>query len=221
MVEHLPDIQTLFGYLDGRYFGGRLGRDGVILEWSNRMTRCAGICYNRNGAITIRLSRPLLQYRPFADTIDTLAHEMIHAYLFLTGAYSRTATAAIDRDGHGPEFQTWMNRINSAEGTHVTIYHSFHREVGSLQRHVWQCQGSCREWPPYFGIVRRAMNRPPQPADSWWAEHQARCGGTFVKTSGDQEKKTSQKGPISKKQETKGPLDIYFEALSNGRKLKN
>lgn len=27
------------------------------------------------------------------------------------------------------------------------------------------------------------MNRKPQPADSWWANHQATCGGTFEKVS--------------------------------------
>lgn len=25
------------------------------------------------------------------------------------------------------------------------------------------------------------MNRPPGPTDTWWADHQANCGGTFVK----------------------------------------
>jgi hypothetical protein len=39
--------------------------------------------------------------------------------------------------------------------------------------------------------VRRALNRPPQPADSWWAEHQSSCRGTFEKISSPEK---SQKG---------------------------
>ena len=38
---------------------------------------------------------------------------MIHAYLFLTKNNR-------DRDGHGPEFQYHMNRINQESGTKIT-----------------------------------------------------------------------------------------------------
>ncbi len=27
------------------------------------------------------------------------------------------------------------------------------------------------------------MNRKPQPADSWWKDHQRYCGGEFIKIS--------------------------------------
>lgn len=37
--------------------------------------------------------------------------------------------------------------------------------------------------PPFYGWVKRAMNRKPQPADSWWSSHQASCSGTFIKVS--------------------------------------
>ena len=38
------DIHELFAFYDEAFFGGDL--DGkVVLEWSNRMTSCAGICY--------------------------------------------------------------------------------------------------------------------------------------------------------------------------------
>lgn len=42
-------------------------------------------------------------------------------------------------------------------------------------------QGPCKNKPPYFGLVKRSMNRPPGPTDSWWGKHQKTCGGTFVK----------------------------------------
>ena len=57
---------------------------------------------------------------------------MIHAYLFLTKRDR-------DRDGHGPDFQYHMNRINAAAGTTISIYHSFHDEVDVHRLHWWKC----------------------------------------------------------------------------------
>jgi hypothetical protein len=39
---------------------------------------------------------------------------MIHAFLFLTNNNR-------DRDGHGPEFQFHMHRINQESGTKITV----------------------------------------------------------------------------------------------------
>lgn len=33
------------------------------------------------------------------------------------------------------------------------------------------------------------MNRPPQPADSWFAQHKRLCGGEFIKISEPQKSK--------------------------------
>lgn len=180
LAEHLPDIHTLFRCYDGQYFEGLLG--ACRLEWSGRMTRCAGLCYSSRGPggrhCTIRLSRPLLQFRPFADTINTLLHEMIHAYLFLRHGGS------LQRDGHGTDFQALMHRVNARAGTSITVHHTFHAEVRALRTHVWRCQGPCRQRAPFYGWCRRAVNRPPQPADWWWAQHQRSCGGTYAKVAG-------------------------------------
>jgi hypothetical protein len=70
LAEFLPDIYTLFRTYNTLYFEGYL--DGCSLEWSERMTLCAGICYTKGGSCTLRLSRPLLTQRPFTDTINTL-----------------------------------------------------------------------------------------------------------------------------------------------------
>jgi predicted SprT family Zn-dependent metalloprotease len=179
LIGHLPDSHELFQIYDTLYFESRL-QPCTILEWSDRMTSCAGICYLKQDIIIIRLSRKLLQLRPFSDTINTLLHEMIHAYLFLTAPRS----TYIDRGGHGPAFQHMADLINTRSGSAITTFHSFTDEVREYRKHVWRCEGRCREWPPYFGWVRRAMNRPPQPADRWFAEHEARCGGRFVKVEG-------------------------------------
>ena len=108
-------VFELFALFSDQYFYGSLGC--VKLEWSNRMTLSAGLCMYKGGNdVTIRLSRKLLQYRPFSDHINTLLHEMIHAYLFLTKNIR-------DHDGHGEDFQLHMCRINEMAGTKVTVYH--------------------------------------------------------------------------------------------------
>ena len=49
------------------------------------------------------------------------------------------------------------------------------------RKHWWRCNGPCRSRPPYFGFVKRAMNRPPHPRDTWWPDHQRSCGGVYTK----------------------------------------
>lgn len=174
------DIHSLFTLFNGLYFFGSLG--AVTVSWSSRMTLCAGVCrfQGGSGGVAIRLSEPLLRYRTREDLIDTLLHEMIHAFLFVkTGS-----RAAMDRSGgHGEDFLFHMNRINRLANTSISVFHSFHDQVAYHRRHVWRCIGGCRSRPPFFGYLRRAMNRPPSPADRWWAEHQQSCGGVFVKVS--------------------------------------
>ena len=63
----------------------------------------------------------------------------------------------------------------------LQIYHTFHDEVDHYKQHWWRCDGPCVKRPPYFGYVKRAMNRAPHPRDFWWAEHQRTCGGTYTK----------------------------------------
>ncbi|KAJ3336834.1 hypothetical protein HDU93_002074 [Gonapodya sp. JEL0774] len=148
-----PDIRELFQVFDREYFDFP-----------------GGYC-------SVRLSDPLLKFRPRCDLISTLLHEMIHAYLFLTNG-SR------DRSGHGPDFLSQASRLSALSGANITVYHTFRDEVDHYRKHIWRCEGSCRTQPPYFGFVKRSMNRPPQPADRWWNDHQSSCGGKYVKISG-------------------------------------
>lgn len=52
--------------------------------------------------------------------------------------------------------------------------------------------------PPYFGLVKRAMNRPPGPSDSWYKQHQETCGGDYVKIAGPPEKAKLGQEPVQK-----------------------
>ena len=146
------------------------------VKWSPRMTVCAGLCsyQGRGGLCSIRLSVPLLKLRPRKDFVETLLHEMIHAYLFVTDGND-------DHDGHGPAFHEHMFRINAAAGTNISVYHNFHDEVALYKTHWWKCDGPCQNRRPFYGMVKRSMNRAPGPNDRWWAEHRAMCGGSFTK----------------------------------------
>ncbi|CAO2609389.1 DNA-dependent metalloprotease SPRTN [Lemmus lemmus] len=174
LVDPTPDLQALFLQFNDRFFWGQL--EAVEVKWSVRMTLCAGICTyeGRGGMCSIRLSEPLLKLRPRKDLVETLLHEMIHAYLFVTNNDK-------DREGHGPEFCKHMHRINQLTGANITVYHTFHEEVDEYRRHWWRCNGPCQHKQPYYGYVKRATNRAPSAHDYWWADHQKTCGGTFIK----------------------------------------
>lgn len=49
------------------------------------------------------------------------------------------------------------------------------------RQHWWKCNGPCQFRPPYYGLVKRSMNRAPSPRDPWWSQHQKTCGGTYEK----------------------------------------
>lgn len=153
---------------------------------ANNIYSCAGICElskdpstGKLTRIRLKLSTPLLQYRPRSDTIDTLLHEAIHAYFFITTSWRHAR--GDDGTGHGVGFQMLADAINNHGNYQVTIYHTFHDEVDSYRTHVWQCDGPCKARQPYFGFVKRSMNRAPSKSDTWWAKHEVECGGSYTK----------------------------------------
>lgn len=109
VIDPTPDVHVLFVAFNERFFWNQLVT--VAVSWSKRMTTCAGICsyQGRGGMCSITLSEPLLKLRPRKDLVETLLHEMIHAYLFVTHNNR-------DRSGHGPEFHKHMYRINGEAG---------------------------------------------------------------------------------------------------------
>lgn len=164
------DIHGLFESFNAQYFSSELA--GVFVEYSKRMTMCAGTCtfHGRSGGCRIALSEPLLLLRSAEDTVATLLHEMIHARLFLKFGVERDSA-----DGHGPRFLAEAERVGKLAGVEITVYHEFRAEVESHLKHWWTC-GKCQR------IVKRAMNRAPGVTDNWWGAHVRACGGMFEKT---------------------------------------
>jgi hypothetical protein len=180
------DIHEVFALYNILYFRSLL-LPRVEVSWSPRLTLCAGICelvkddegkYRR---IRLKLSEPLLKYRTRSDTLDTLLHEAIHAYFFITTSWKHSR--GDDGTGHGAGFLLLADAISNHGNYHITVYHTFHDEVDSYRTHIWKCNGPCQSQPPYFGLVKRSMNRPPSKSDSWWTKHQEECGGTYTKIS--------------------------------------
>lgn len=178
------DIQALFVLYNTLYFRSLLV-PRVEVSWSKRLTLCAGICelvkddegkYKR---IRLKLSEPLLKYRPKSDVVNTLLHEAIHSYFFITTSWKHSR--GDDGTGHGAGFLLLSDAVNNHGGYQVTVYHTFHDEVDSYRAHVWQCDGPCRQQAPFFGLVKRSMNRAPSQTDTWWDKHQQACGGAWTK----------------------------------------
>ena len=180
----------------------------------NRVS-CAGICelvkdeQGKYRRIRLKLSEPLLKYRPRSDTINTLLHEAIHAYFFVTSSWRHSR--GDDGTGHGSGFLLLADAINNHGGYLVTVYHTFHDEVDSYRTHVWQCDGSCRSQAPYFGLVKRSMNRPPSKSDTWWQRHQEECGGTWTKIAEPELTKQQVKALSAKERagRQKNKLDVW------------
>ena len=180
------DIHALFSFYNILYFRSLL-LPRVEASWSSRLTLCAGICElvrdpdneNKYTKVRLKLSEPLLKFRPRSDVINTLLHESIHAYFFITTSWRHTRGE--DGTGHGPGFLLLADAINNHGGHQVTVFHTFHDEVESYRTHVWQCDGSCKTEAPFFGLVKRAMNRAPGKSDTWWTKHEQECGGSFTK----------------------------------------
>ena len=155
------NVHDLFLLYSQLFFFNQL--QAVNVRWSKRMTTCAGLCRfdTRSGGCDIAMSEPLLKYRQKKEVMETLLHEMVHAFLFV-GDHNMK-----DHDDHGPHFCSQMAMINATLGLNITVYHSFIDEVRHFKVHVWQCQGKCAQWKPYMGKVSRATNRKPGPADKW------------------------------------------------------
>lgn len=163
-AEPFVDIHQLFRLYNTLYFRDVL-LPRVEVSWSPRLTLCAGICellkddQGKYRRIRLKLSEPLLKFRPREDTINTLLHEAIHAYFFVTSSWRHSR--GDDGTGHGNGFLLLADAISNHGNYEITVYHTFHDEVDSYRTHIWQCDGTCRTKAPFFGFVKRSMNRPP------------------------------------------------------------
>lgn len=93
--------------------------DEVRIEWSNRLTSSAGICYPERKII--RLSAHYYRVYP-EDLENILLHEMIHLVV----------------PNHGPEFYGWLRYIRSLGGQ-VSRYAKSMAAEQSMARWQYEC----------------------------------------------------------------------------------
>jgi hypothetical protein len=108
-----------------------------------------------------------------------------------------------------------MYNINKLGKYSITVYHDFYEEVDSY-KYVFKCDGPCTQKPPYYGLVKRAMNRPPNPHDHWYADHLAKCGGTFHLI---EEPPNKSKENIKQKDTHNKKIEDYFSPVNGKRKI--
>ncbi|KAK5153786.1 SprT-like family-domain-containing protein [Cryomyces antarcticus] len=217
------DIHELFRMYNTLYFRGLL-LPRVEVSWSSRLTLCAGICeltkddQGKYRRVRLKLSEPLLKYRPRSDTINTLLHEAIHAYFFITTSWRHSR--GDDGTGHGAGFLLLADAINNHGDYLVTVFHTFHDEVDRYRTHVWQCDGPCKERSPFFGLVKRSMDRAPGQSDTWWKRHEEECGGTYCKISepGLTKEQITKLSAKERAGRQKNKLDSWMNGTKEGNK---
>uniref|UniRef100_A0A3P9PUF4 DNA-dependent metalloprotease SPRTN n=1 Tax=Poecilia reticulata TaxID=8081 RepID=A0A3P9PUF4_POERE len=201
MLDPNPDLRSMFLEFNDMFFWGKL--NGVEVKWSPRMTLCAGVCSyeGRGGLCSIRLSEPLLKLRPRKDLVEVRLYCKIKIL------------QTHEQDQQGQRDQNHCRRISFS-----TELHHFHDEVDVYRQHWWRCNGPCQNRKPYFGYVKRAMNRAPSSLDPWWEDHRRSCGGTYTKVKepegyGKKNKKTSEKktaGTGKPSETVKGDLALPY-----------
>ena len=128
-----PDINQLFLKYNRIFFDNKL--EFCIVKWSEdyksqiNMLENSGFCERRRDNLCyIYLSKPILQYRPTKEIIETLLHEMIHAYLFIFNIHAH------DRSDHGKRFVSIMNAINYClKGLKIDIFHYCNNELEEIK----------------------------------------------------------------------------------------
>ena len=203
------DIYTYFQIYNEIFFENLLG--AVTLKWSKKMTSCAGVFSIYKGIPSIHLSEPLLKFRSITEIKETLLHEMIHAY-----CHFKSFDMSDDLSGHGKHFKRKMKEINEITGFNITVYHNFLDEVEYYTKYVWRCNGKCRNQPPFFGYVKRQVNRPPQKADKWWSQHEKNCGGMFERIKPTDEEIENKKKNKNNKN-NKNLIEKFFNNVNDNK----
>jgi predicted SprT family Zn-dependent metalloprotease len=127
-------LSELFALLNETYFNNEV--PNIPVTWNARLKRAAGRCFvmsvgDKGTPTRIDLAKKILDTR--AKLLRTLAHEMVHAWLYATQPRSVAK-------GHGPLFQAKMRTITGEDGNHT--YHTY--ETSHLKRFVPVCPNSER-----------------------------------------------------------------------------
>ncbi len=134
----LPYLINLYNEINHDAFGNRLPRVNLHIGNASRQLGCfvyplhtTGPRINNLNRCKIRISNAYC--RTHNDYRDTLAHEMIHMYLWL---------AEVEETHHGPTFVRMMNEINQRCGYNMSV--SSHERIDPSEYNISKS---------YFAIV--------------------------------------------------------------------
>lgn len=126
MLPSVVELYILYELYNKQYFQNRLpSRVDVTIEYSNRLTASAGLCYPQKRLI--RLSSHYHGKYP-EETSLTLLHEMIHLLV----------------PNHGTEFKIWVERIKRMGGSVET--RAKERATPSAYRWQYTCVSCNRKY---------------------------------------------------------------------------
>lgn len=141
MLQQLPGIDALYAMYESfntLYFGGRLPPAArVTIEYSNRLTASAGICYPKRR--TIRISTHYHLKFP-EDVGSTLLHEMIHFVV----------------PKHGADFKALAARIRHIGGQ-INL-HAKERATAGIKRWLYICRSCGMEHPRMRRLKQGGVN---------------------------------------------------------------
>lgn len=155
MRADLQYVKRRFNEFNLRYFNCELPAIGVGI--SNASSSLGQFVFPRNypasaprgvGECRIRISQRF--DLPQQDIDDTIAHEMIHYYIW----YKKLE----DTSAHGPVFRQWMERLNSTGERHITVSHHAtreQRESGQKCRSNYICVSRWKNHPLAVTVCAR------------------------------------------------------------------
>lgn len=161
LTDQLPDIYAVFRAYNEEYFDGLIG--GFEVRWCARLWIQAGKT-TTFPLKRITISTKLLIGREIRIMVETLLHEMIHAYLFCNDHPHPLQ--------HGEDFVKVMTETNILSTLNIGILdeggldHIAHLQV------IWECS-KCKEQIVRFKRKSRQLN------DKTARLHRVRCRGTW------------------------------------------
>ena len=113
----LPYLHDLYNQINSEAFGNRLPPILICIGRATRQLGCFVYPINIKGSRADHLRRCKIRISsafnlPHESYRDTLAHEMIHLYLWLAG---------VNETHHGPTFRRMMRDINQRCGYHIEV----------------------------------------------------------------------------------------------------
>ena len=159
-VVTADQLQAWWQELNARFFDNCL--PPIIIHWSQRLTSSSGMFVSALGprAIfldsaqtflhhrAIRLSIPLLARQAASETLNTLAHEMIHQWQF---------DLRKRRPNHGRDFRRMMAAMNQ-HGLNITVRHALN-DAEALSKYMWHCVNCGRVYRRYRRSIRPNRHR--------------------------------------------------------------